>query len=368
MKDFKKRKEILLVQTIIFAVGLFVSFTYTATAQALLQAGMEAPKFSLNNIEGKEISLSQYSGKKATVILFWASWSANSSKALKRFEGFYEKYKDRGIQVIGINADKQLISDKDRETIKRVVKELGVTFPVLIDRGLKTFHSYSVIALPSTVIISGGRISYELPGLPLVGTEDMFDYLLVLAGKAPRKKLKPKYLPRYDAVADANLAGQFVKKKIYIMSYSLFKKAIEKDPKYMLPRIGLAKLYEMEDKKAEAEETLRKALTVEPENVVAMSELGYLLSKTGKTKEAIEILRRAVKKDSYTPVYYYLAYALSKEGRLKEALNAFGKALSLNPYDPAIYELRAEVYEKNKMLKEAAADYRKALELRLKVQ
>ena len=58
MKDFKKRKEILLVQTIIFAVGLFVSFTYTATAQALLQAGMEAPKFSLNNIEGKEISLS----------------------------------------------------------------------------------------------------------------------------------------------------------------------------------------------------------------------------------------------------------------------------------------------------------------------
>ncbi|MEW6715774.1 MAG: tetratricopeptide repeat protein, partial [Nitrospirota bacterium] len=40
---------------------------------------------------------------------------------------------------------------------------------------------------------------------------------------------------------------------------------------------------------SEAEESLTNALSMEPENVVIMSELGYFYSKTGKTKEALDI-------------------------------------------------------------------------------
>jgi len=368
MEGLTRGKRLLSLQAVVFITALLVSFTYTAKAQALLQAGMKAPDFSLKDIKGEEITLSQYSGTKAVVIIFWSTWSANSPKALRRFEEFYKKYRTRGLEVVSINVDKQAFSDEDLKNIKRAVKDLAITFPVLIDRGLKIFHSYGVIALPSTVVVSEGRITYELPGLPLVGTEDMFDYLLVLAGEAPRRGANPEYQPRYDAVADTNLAGEFMKKKIYLMAYSLFKKAIEKDSKYMPPYLELARLYELEGKEAEAEETLRKALSVRPGNVVVMSELGYLLSKTGRTKEALEILGRAVNKDSYTPAYYYLAYALSKEGRMEEALNAFDKAIALNPYEPKIYLLRGEVYENNKMLKEAASDYGKALGLLLNTQ
>lgn len=118
----------------------------------------------------------------------------------------------------------------------------------------------------------------------------------------------------------------------------------------------------------EAEGILRKALSAEPENVVILSELGYLLSKTGKLKEAVEILDKAAKLNSYTPSQYYLAYALGKDGHTNEALASFEKALSLNPFDPTIYILRAEIFEQNRMLKEASADYRKALELLLKIK
>ena len=41
----------------------------------------------------------------------------------------------------------------------------------------------------------------------------MFDYLLVLAGEAPRKKMEPKYKPHHNSIADTNLAIKYVKKK-----------------------------------------------------------------------------------------------------------------------------------------------------------
>lgn len=368
MKVALKGEKILVIQAVVFIVIITGSFVYTATAQALLQIGAQAPEFTLKDIEGKDISLSQYSQKKAVVILFWSTWSAKSPNALKRFEAFYKKYKDRGIQIIGINADNQAISNEDIEKIKKLVKEIDITFPMLLDKELKMFHEYNVIALPSTIIVSDGKIAYELPGLPLVGTEDMFDYLLVLAGEQPKKKPEPKYKPKHDAIADTNLARGFVKRKKYDMAYPLFKKAIEKDPKYMLPYVELAKLYELEGKNKEAEETFKNALNVETENAVVMSEFGYFLTKLGKLKEAIEILDSAVKKNSYTPAYYYYAYALAMNGQLKDSLSAFEIALSMNPYDHKLYSLRGEVYESSKMLKEAISDYKKALELILKIK
>ncbi|MEW6740136.1 MAG: redoxin domain-containing protein [Nitrospirota bacterium] len=343
-------------------------FALPVSALALLQTGAQAPEFALKDIDGRDVSLSRYSQKKAVIVLFWSTWSANSPKAVKRFEEFHRKYRDRGIQVIGINADNQTISKEDVENIKKFVKEMDVTFPVILDKGLKTFHDYGVIALPSTVVISEGKITYEMPGLPLVGTEDMFDYLLVLAGETPKKKIEPRYAPHHDAVANANLAMRFVNKKMYGMAYPLFRKAIEKDPKYMLPYMEMAKLYNVEGKLTEAEETLRKALSVEPDNVVVIGELGYILSKAGKIKEAMHILERVVKLNSHTPIYYYYAYALAKNGRMKEAMNAFDKAIALNPYEPMIYLLRAEVLENSGMLKETASDYRKAIELILKIR
>jgi Tfp pilus assembly protein PilF/peroxiredoxin len=366
VKKFFKRQCIL---------SFFFAFTFTFTcltlpvsAQALLQTGAQAPEFTLKDIDGKDISLSQYSQKKAVVVIFWSTWSAKSPNALKRFEAFYEKYKDRGIQVLAVNADNQTISNEDIEKIRKLVKELDITFPVLVDKELKTFHDYSVIALPSTIIVSEGKITYDLPGLPLVGTEDMFDYLLVLAGEQPKKKMEPKYKPKHDAIADTNLARGFVKRKKYEMAYPLLKKAIEKDPKYMLPYVELAKLYELEGKNKEAEETFKNALNVEPENAAIISELGYFLTKLGRIKEAVEILDRAVKKNSYTPAYYYYAYAIAKDGRLKDSITAFETALSMNPYDPKLYALRGEIYEDSKMQKEAVSDYKKALELILKIK
>lgn len=355
----------LLCQAVLFSAIIVLFFG--PDAHALLPIGEEAPGFSLKDLDGRDTTLSQFAGKKI-VVLFWSTWSVNSPRALKRFEEFHKKYSDKGIEVVAINADNQTISKEDTENISRLARELHITFPVLVDNGLKTFRGYDVVALPSTVVVSEGKVAYNLPGFPLVGTEEMFDYLSVLAGEKPRQKIEPKFVPRFDAVANAKLAMQFVKRQEFEFAVPLFKKAIEKDQAYIFAYVELAKIHVMEGNNAEAEAVLRKAVSVSPDDPAALSELGHLLSKTGKSKEAIETLRKAAKHDSYTPAYYYLAYALARDGQTAEAFRTFEKALSLNPFDPKIYRLRAEVYEKDKKLKEASTDYRKALELLLNIR
>jgi Tfp pilus assembly protein PilF/peroxiredoxin len=363
----RPKDRLFLLQWLLFAAVFMLSSAYSVSAQALLQTGAQAPEFSLKDVGGKTVSLSDFSKNKAVVLVFWSTWSDKSKKALKRFEEFHGKYQAKGVQVIGINTDNQTMSAEDIEKVKKTAADWGISFPVVVDRGLDTFRAYSAIALPSTVVVVDGKISYELPGLPLVGTESLFDYLLTLAGEQPKTKAAPKYQPRHDAIADTNLARGFVKKKMKAMAYPYFKKAIEKDPEYMLPYVELAKLQELDGDSAAAEETLKAALGVKPEHVVVLSEFGYLLTREGKIKEAVPLLEKAVSLNSFTPAHYYYAYALGKAGKTAEAMSAFKDALDLNPFEPAIYLLRAEIDEDTGMTKEAAEDYRKTLELKLKV-
>ena len=191
----------------------------------------------------------------------------------------------------------------------------------------------------------------------------------VLAGEPPRTKVEAKYRPKHKAVANANLARKFAKKKnMSQKAYPLFKKAIKKDPRYMPSYIGLAMLYEANGKSKDAEAILREALSIEPENQIVLGELGFLLAKNDRTKEAIDILSKVVQSELFPPAQYYFAYALGKDGQLENSLASFDKAVENNPFEYTIYLLRADIFESNNMLKEASADYKKALQLILKIQ
>jgi len=370
MRHFTEKINGFLAIISMFLFWVFV-FCYTGTAatQALHLVGQKPLGFSLKDLNGKTIALSDYSDKTVVVLLFWSTWSRKSKDALIRFNEYHQKYKDKGIQVIGINADNLHITDKDINEIKTLIEELGISYPIVRDNELETFHSYGIIALPSTMVISENKITYALPSFPLVGTEEMFDYLLVLAGEPPRKKVKTKYIPKNNAIATVNLAIKLARRgNRSQMAYQLFKKAIKKDPYYMLSYIELAMLYEANGKIKEAESILREALTIEPENQIVMSELGFLLAKNDRTKEAIDILSTVLQSESSPPAQYYFAYALGKDGQLEESLASFDRAVELNPFEYKIYELRADIFESNNVLKEASADYNRALQIILKMQ
>ena len=66
--------------------------------------GDPAPGFSLNTIDGKIVSLSEYKDK-TVVLIYWWPEQPRSLLALKDGQDILSRFKDRGVRVIGLTAD-----------------------------------------------------------------------------------------------------------------------------------------------------------------------------------------------------------------------------------------------------------------------
>ena len=339
-----------------------------------LGVGTEAPKFVMQDLSEKKQSFSSLKGNKQTILLFWASWSRQSEKALKQMEKLHAKYNDQGLSVIGINVERQTIDAKTLEDINGVTNRLNISFPILIDRGLVSFHDYGVIAVPTTVILDKDRkIIFEMSGFPLVGTRDMIHFVAaaIEGKKAPIEVAeKTGYQPDKKAVRSWNMGIKALKsKRSFKSAETWFKKAIAADPKFILPYLSLGKFYKEQGDLVLAKEQFQQALTRQPDNVQALSNMGLVLIAEGSLGAAREMLEKAIKIDnSYTPSYYYLGYLIGKEGDMKKAAKLFISAEQINPMDYRINMYRGMMFEEQNELEQAAMSYKNALKQLLNLQ
>ena len=75
-----------------------------SAANAQVNVGEAAPEFSLPGANGDTIKLSSFRGK-IVMIDFWASWCGPCRIANPHVVKLYEKYKDKGFEVLGISID-----------------------------------------------------------------------------------------------------------------------------------------------------------------------------------------------------------------------------------------------------------------------
>lgn len=104
-----------------------------------------------NNIEGKEISLSEYAGKGKYVLLnFWASWNTPSLKKIPELVKIYNKYKNKEFEIVGVSLD------VNNKMWKSAVDNMNITWPQMSD--LKGWNSelsaeYGFRSLPHMILI-----------------------------------------------------------------------------------------------------------------------------------------------------------------------------------------------------------------------
>ena len=90
-----------------------------------LAPGNKAPDFSLSDVSGKWITLSDFQGK--TVLLsFWASWEKGTSNNLGMLKIMYDDYKSKGVEFIAVSMDKDETAWKE-SVKKQRVKWLNVS-------------------------------------------------------------------------------------------------------------------------------------------------------------------------------------------------------------------------------------------------
>ncbi len=124
-------------------------------------SGTQAPDFSLPTPEGKQIRLSALRKNGPVLIDFWATWCKPCLKAMPKLVGLHERFKDRGLTVLGVNED----GPRSRTKVKPFIRARKITIPVVIDSDGGVMRRFQVTSLPATLLVApDGEILLRLSG------------------------------------------------------------------------------------------------------------------------------------------------------------------------------------------------------------
>jgi len=127
------------------------------------QQGFLAPDFSLQTFDGETITLSEFRGQPVLVNL-WASWCGPCRQEMPAMERVYREYKGKGFVILAVNATNQ----DSISNARSFVNELGLSFPILLDREGLVSKLYHLRALPTSFFIDkNGMIQEVVIGGPM---------------------------------------------------------------------------------------------------------------------------------------------------------------------------------------------------------
>lgn len=108
--------------------------------------GQPAPALVIQELNGHTFDLAAARGK-VVIVNFWATWCSPCRKEMPALDEFYRLYRDRGLEMIGLSADRP----HDRSEVKNVMQWFSYPAAMLDDARSDGFGDPS--ALPVTYVI-----------------------------------------------------------------------------------------------------------------------------------------------------------------------------------------------------------------------
>lgn len=129
-----------------------------ATSGALLangyNVGDEATDFSLKNVDGKKVSLSDYKEAKGFIVVFTCNHCPYAVAYEDRIIDLDKRYKAKGYPVIAINPNDPAVQPLDSYDAMQVrAREKGFTFPYLFDEGQTVYPKYGAEKTPHVYVL-----------------------------------------------------------------------------------------------------------------------------------------------------------------------------------------------------------------------
>ncbi len=171
------------------------------TPSTMLPLGTKAPDFSLANVDGTTVSLGDFAGAKATLIIFMCNHCPFVIHVAPELAKLARDYQAKGVAVIGINSNDVSTHPADSpERMVHEVEERGYTFPYLFDETQEVAKAYHAACTPDFFLfdkdqklVYRGQLDDSRPdsGIPLSGKDLRAALGQVLAGQTPPAEQKP---------------------------------------------------------------------------------------------------------------------------------------------------------------------------------
>ena len=105
--------------------------------------------FKAKDLNFQNTSYSKLAGQKLTIIDFWATWCKPCLKAIPKLNMLYSQYKNKGVEIIGINVD----SPRNSAKVKPFTNAYNIKYPVLRDPNSKISRDLNISAYPTLLIV-----------------------------------------------------------------------------------------------------------------------------------------------------------------------------------------------------------------------
>lgn len=118
-----------------------------------------ASDFSLKDMNGKTVRLSDYKGK-VVLLEFWATWCPPCRASVPGLEKLHKEYKDKGVVLLAVSMD-----EGGDEEVRSYIRESGITYTVL--KGTEEVAvQYQVRSIPLLLVLNKeGKISKRYIGM-----------------------------------------------------------------------------------------------------------------------------------------------------------------------------------------------------------
>ena len=146
--------------------SLVLAFAWTAAfvlscASVSFAASEVAPDFTLKNMAGEDVKLTELLEDGPVVIDFWATWCKPCIKGFPQLQEIFDSYRSCGLRVLAVSID----GPKSTSRVGSFIKSKDYSFEVLLDSSQKVARKYHVSSVPRTVLVdTDGKIVYSVTG------------------------------------------------------------------------------------------------------------------------------------------------------------------------------------------------------------
>lgn len=174
----------------------------TLTESTMLALRTKTPEFSLPDVvSGKTISLSDFSDKKALLVIFMCQHCPYVVHVQEELARIGVDYKDRKINIVAISSnDPDYDSDDRPEKLKEMAEDLNFNFPYLFDETQEVAKAFTAACTPDFFLfdkdkqlVYRGQLDDSRPGSgqPVTGKDLREAINATLAGKTVAEEQRP---------------------------------------------------------------------------------------------------------------------------------------------------------------------------------